>query len=85
MLLAENIRSARCSLRAKQIFYLCSCSQKIRSARMLANARKDHSSQLRLWNLNSATNNSQLSPRRLGCQISANQSEADASANVNKH
>ena len=58
MLQAENIRIARCSrvvrlncsLLAKQIFYLCSCSQKIRSARMLANARKDHSSPLVLQN-----------------------------------
>ena len=58
MLQAENIRIARCSrvvrlncsLLAKQIFYFCSCSQKNRSARMLANARKDHLSPLVLQN-----------------------------------
>ena len=42
--------SLNCSLLAKQFFYLCSCSQKNRSARMLANARKDHSSPLPLKN-----------------------------------
>ena len=40
--------------------------------------------QLRLWNLNS-TSNSPVAPRRLSCQISANQREAETSANVNKH
>ena len=39
---------------------------------------------LRLWNLNS-TSNSPVAPRRLSCQISANQSDAETSANVNKH
>ena len=32
---------------AKQIFYFCSCSQKIAVLGMLANARKDHSSPLK--------------------------------------
>ena len=75
--------AARCV--QSKFFYLCSCSQKIRSARILANARKDHSSQLRLWNLNSATNNSQLSPRRLGCQIppiSARRTQAPMSSSL---
>ena len=40
--------------------------------------------QLLLWNVNS-TSNSPLSPRRLRCQISANQREAETSEDVNKH
>ena len=40
----RELYALNCSLLAKQIFYLCSCSKKNRSARMLANARKDHSS-----------------------------------------
>ena len=40
--------------------------------------------QLCLWDLNS-TSNSPVAPRRLSCQISANQREAETSANVNKH
>ena len=40
--------------------------------------------QLRFWNLNS-TSNSPVAPRRLSCQISTNQREAETSANVNKH
>ena len=39
--------------------------------------------QLRLRNLNS-TSNSLVAPRRLSCQISANQREAEKIANVNK-
>ena len=35
-----------------------------------------------LWNLNSS---SLWLPRRLSCQISANQHEAETSANANKH
>ena len=46
MLAACELYCLSCSLLAKQIFYLCSCSQKNHSARMLANARKDHSSPL---------------------------------------
>ena len=46
MLAAREFYFSNCSLLAKQIFHLCSCSQKKRSARMLANARKDHSSPL---------------------------------------
>ena len=38
----------------------------------------------RLWNLNFASN-SPVAPRRLSCQISANQREAETSANVDKH
>ena len=44
----------------------------------------EESLQLRLWNLNS-TSNSPMAPRRLSCQISANQREAETNANVNKH
>ena len=40
--------------------------------------------QLRLWNLKS-TSNSPVAPRRLSCQISANQREAETNANVNRH
>ena len=36
------------------------------------------------WNLNPAVN-SPVAPRELGCQISANQNEAEKSANVKKH
>ena len=36
------------------------------------------------WNLN-PTKNSPVAPRELSCQISANQHEAEKSANVNKH
>ena len=43
--------SLNCSLLTKQFcLYLCSCSPKNRSVRMLANARKDHSSPLPLKN-----------------------------------
>ena len=52
VLAARELYSLNCSLLAKQFFfYLCSCSQKHRSARMLANARKDHSSPLNLRSL----------------------------------
>ena len=40
--------------------------------------------QLRLWNLNFASN-FPVAPCQLSCQISANQHEAETSANVNKH
>ena len=40
--------------------------------------------QLCLWDLNS-TSNSPVAPRRLSCQISANQREGETNANVNKH
>ena len=36
------------------------------------------------WNLN-PTMDSPVAPRELGCQISANQHEAEKSANVKKH
>ena len=36
---------------AKQIFYFCSCSQKIAVLGMLANARKDHSSPLNITHI----------------------------------
>ena len=46
--------------------------------------KRKESLQLRLWNLNS-TSNSPVAPRRLSCQISANQREAETSAIANKH
>ena len=46
--------------------------------------KRKESLQLRFRNLNS-TSNSPVPPRRLSCQISANQREAETSANVNKH
>ena len=46
--------------------------------------KRKESLQLRLWNLNS-TSNSPLAPRRLNCQISANQRKAEMSINVKKH
>ena len=46
--------------------------------------RRKESLQLRLWNLNSISN-SPVAPRRLDCQISANQCEVKTSSNVNKH
>ena len=46
--------------------------------------KMNESLQLRLWNFNS-TSNSPEAPRRLSCQISANQREEETSANVNKH
>ena len=41
--------------------------------------------QLRLWNLNSTSNFKAVALRRLSCQISANQREAEMNWNVNKH
>ena len=38
---------------------------------------------MRLWNLN-FTSNAPVAPRRLSCPISANQREAETSANVKK-
>ena len=49
--------------------------------------KRKESLQLRLWNLNCASN-SPVAPPRLSCQISANQvnqREAETSANINKH
>ena len=46
--------------------------------------KRRESLQLRLWNL-SSTSISPAVPRRLYCQISANQREAEMSANGNKH
>ena len=45
---------------------------------------KKESLPLRLWNLNS-TSNLPVAPRRLSCQIFANQLKAETSAIVNKH
>ena len=46
--------------------------------------KRKESLQLRLWNLHS-TSNSPVAPRRLSCQIFANQREAETNAIVNKH
>ena len=43
--------------------------------------KRKESLQLRLWNLNS-TSKSPVGPGRLSCQLSANQREAETSANV---
>ena len=45
------------------------------------NRKRKESLQIRLWNLNS-TSKSPLGPGQLNCQISANQREAETSANV---
>ena len=42
------------------------------------------SPELRLWNLNSTSNNP-VTLRQLSCQISANQRKAETSTNVHKH
>ena len=55
------------------------CEQALRGA-LAAGLEKE----LHLWNLNSASN-SPVAPRRLSGQASANQREAETSANVNKH
>ena len=62
---------------------MVSCEQALRGA-LAAGGKREESLQLRLWNLNSTTN-SHEAPRRLSCQISANQREAETSAIVNKH
>ena len=56
--------------------------QALRGA-LAAGGENEESLQLRSWNLNS-TSNPPVAPRRL-VQISANQREAETSANVNKH
>ena len=59
------------------------CEQALRALWGRGGKRKE-SLQLPLWNLNS-TSNSPVAPRRLSCQIFANQREAETSAIVNKH
>ena len=46
--------------------------------------KRKQSLKLPLWNLNS-NSNSPVAPRRVSCQISTNQHEAEINANVNKH
>ena len=46
--------------------------------------KEEELANISLWNLNS-TSNFPVVPRRLSCQISANQREAETSTNVNKH
>ena len=59
-------------------------ASKLSGALLRRGGKRKESLQLPLWNLNS-TPNSPVAPRRLGCQISANQCEAETSTNVNKH
>ena len=44
--------------------------------------KRKESLKLRLWNLNS-TSNSPVAPHGLSCEISANQRDAETSANIN--
>ena len=50
-------------------------------ALLLPGGKRQESLQLRLWNLNAASN-SPVAPPRMSRQISANQREAETSANV---
>ena len=61
------------------------CEQALRGSLAAGREKEEELIQLlRLWNLNS-TSNSPVALRRLSCQISANQREAETSANANKH
>ena len=70
--------------REKRPLLAGNCKQALRGALTAGREKEAESLQLRLlWNLNS-TSNSPVAPRRLSCQISANQREAETSANANK-
>ena len=56
-------------------------ASKLSGALWRRGGKRKESLQLLLWNLNSAPN-SPVAPRRLSCQISANQREAETSANL---
>ena len=56
-------------------------ASKLSGARWRRGGKRKESLQLRLWNLNSASSSS-VAPHRLSCQISANQREAETSANL---
>ena len=60
------------------------CEQALRGRSGSTGLERKESLQLLLWNSNS-TSNFPVAPRRLSCKISANQSEAEMSANLNKH
>ena len=59
-------------------------ASKLSGTLWMQGGKRRESLQLHLWNLNS-TSNSPVAPRQLSCQISANQHEAETSANLNKH
>ena len=59
-------------------------ASKLSGALWRCGGKRTESLQLRIWNLNSSSN-SPVAPDLLSCQISANQREAETSANVNKH
>ena len=59
-------------------------ASKLSEALWRRGGKRKESLQLHPCNLNS-TSNSPVAPRRLSCQISANQREAETSANVNNH
>ena len=59
-------------------------ASKLSGALWRRGGERKESLQLRLWNLNSISN-SPVAPRRLSCQISANQRKEETSAIVNKH
>ena len=71
----------RNSTRVREFAFLLAlaCEQALRSA-LAAERETEEGLQLRLWNLKS-TSDSLVAPRRLSCQISANQNEAETSAN----
>ena len=60
------------------------CDQALWGALAAGREKEGELATTALWNLNS-TPNSPVDPRRLSCQIFANQGEAETSANVNKH
>ena len=57
------------------------CEQALLGALAAGRKKRQESLQLRLWNLNAASN-SPVAPPRMSCQICANQREAETSANV---
>ena len=59
-------------------------ASRLSAALLRRGGKRKESLQLPLWNLN-PTSNSPVATRRLSCQISANQCEAETSANVKKH
>ena len=66
------------------LFSVCFPLVGVACEQALKERKRKESLQTHLWNLNSSSN-SPVAPRQLSCQISANQGEAEMSANVNKH
>ena len=60
------------------------CEQALGGA-MAARREKEGELATSLWNLNSTSNFKAVALRRLSCQISASQREAETNWNVNKH